>query len=109
MPVPVIDKIRWVYPPTNPTLPPNNLVDDKIRELNDTVTNHKARLSSVTTFSQMYAQKHATLKFEYEQKVITLERTIADNKQGYKIFFLNDWKMILNPFTQTQYLINPYN
>jgi len=63
----------------NPTLPPNNLIDNKIRELNDTTTDHEAQLSSVIAFSQIYFQKHATIKFEYEQKVITLKRTIANN------------------------------
>ena len=39
----VIEKIRWIYPPPNPTLQPNNPVDDKIRDLNDTVTDPEAR------------------------------------------------------------------
>ena len=51
--VPVIEKIKWIYRPQNPTLPPNNLVNDKLRELYDTVTDHEARFSSVTSFSQI--------------------------------------------------------
>ena len=75
-PVPVIEKIRWVYPPPNSTLPSNNLRDDKLKELDDTVTDHEARLSNVTTFSKIYAKKDETFKFEYEQMVIALERTV---------------------------------
>ena len=72
--VSVIEKIKWVYPPPNPSLPPSNLIDNKLKEFYNVITDYESRLTNFTIFSQVYAQRHATLKFKYEQKVVLLKK-----------------------------------
>ena len=60
---------------------------NKLKKLDDTLNNHESQLTSFTTFSQIYAQKYSALKFEYEQKVLLLEKSIADYNQRCESHF----------------------
>ena len=86
-PVQIIEKIKLIYPPSpESAFPPNNLIDNKLKKLNDVVNNHESQLVNFFTFSQIYAKKCSTLKFEYEQKILILEKFIADHNQRHKAY-----------------------
>ena len=70
-PFPIVDKIRWVYPPPSPsTAMPNNLADDKFKEIDE------------AAFSQIHAQKYAALN---NMKLIWYETLLFGNN-SYLIF-----------------------
>ena len=81
--VPAIENIKSVYPPPNPYLPPSNFIDNKLKEFDDVITDHESRLTNFIIFLQIYAQQHDTLNFEYEQKVVSLEKMIVNNCQCF--------------------------
>ena len=76
--------MKWAYTPPNPPLPPTNLIDNKLKEFDDVIPDDESRLMNFTIFSQVYPQRHASIKFEYEQKVVSLEKMIADNCQRFE-------------------------
>ena len=52
-PIPIVDTIKWIFPPSSSqTPPPNDLVDSKLAEVNDVLCANESRLSELDTFSQ---------------------------------------------------------
>ena len=51
-----------------------NVNDNEFKEINETTQLHQTQIFNFNTFSQFYAQRHANLQFEYEQKMFTLKK-----------------------------------
>jgi len=80
--IPIIEKVRWIYlPHSSSTHPLNNINENEFKEINETTQSHQTHKSNINTFSKVYAQRHVNLKFEYEQKIIALEKIINDNNK----------------------------
>ena len=70
---------KIIYPPSSDSNPlSNSLIDNKIKKLDDALFGHESQITDLNKFSQLYTQKYATLKFEYEQKVLMIEKSIVN-------------------------------
>ena len=59
-PVPIVEKIKWVYPPASSTSQPLNVqFNNKLNDLSKELQNNKIIINNLTTYSQIYAQKFA--------------------------------------------------
>ena len=83
--VPIIEKVRWIYPPPPPTNSPLiHTLEGRYKFLNDNQENHSAQLTNLTTFTQVYANRYSSFKHEYEQKIIMFERNLAEIQNQHK-------------------------
>ena len=55
--------------------------------INDATQDHKNLISNITTYIQLYGQRFSNLKFEYEQKIVDLEKLIEDGDKKYEAHF----------------------
>ena len=55
-------------------------MDTKISEIDTALFSHESQLTSLASFSQTYAQKHSSLKLEYERKASTIEKFLIEQK-----------------------------
>ena len=78
-PIPLIDTIKWVFPSSSSqTLPPNDLIDSKLDEMNNALYAHESQISNLAIFSELYTQKYSLLKLENEQKVCNIEKALNE-------------------------------
>ena len=75
----MIDTIKWVFPPShNKTFPPNDLIENKLDEINNVLYTHETQITDLATFSEFYTQKYSMLKHEYEQKDLNIEKALNE-------------------------------
>ena len=80
-PIPIIEKARWIYrsPSSSSTHPINNVNENQLKEFNESLQLNQTHIANLNTFSQIYAERHNNLKFEYKQKIAILEKGTGDN------------------------------
>ena len=61
--------------------PSSDLIDSKIKELNDVVNEYRNQLLNFSTFSQ----RHLAFTYVYEQNTVVLEKTISDYNLRHQV------------------------
>ena len=84
-PFPIVEKIKWVYP-INIASAPNKLVETKLSEIDN-----ESQLTSLVSFTQIYSQKHSSLKLEYERNISAIEKSLIERIESMKPI-IRDWK-----------------
>ena len=94
---PIVKKIKWVYPP-NVASVHNSFVDTKLSKIDSALFTHESQLTSLDSFTQVYARKHPSLKLEYERKIFAIEKSLIDQNNKLETT-VKEWKHSVRIYT----------